>query len=99
MLFNHALKIHDQRKTVVQTKLKQHAVTVFLLFAAHAGIEKNWGLHIKHNRLMKWIISSLHSSQCLGICNVLHVALATTSCSVQYGYEIFVLERKCYCDN
>ena len=42
MLFNHALKIHDQRKTVVQTKLKQHAVTVFLLFAAHAGIEKNW---------------------------------------------------------
>ena len=40
MLSNHALKIHDQRKTV-QTKLKQHAVTVFLLFAAHAGIEKN----------------------------------------------------------
>ena len=46
---------------------------------------------------MKRIISFLHSSQCLGICNVL--ALATTLCSVQYGYEIFVLERKCYCDN
>ena len=73
---NHALKIHDQRKTVVQTKLKQHAVTVFLLFAAHVGIEKNWELHLKHNRLIKRIISFLHSSQCLGICNVL--ALATT---------------------
>ena len=97
MLSNHARKIHDQRKTVVQTKLKQHAVTVFLLFAAHEGIEKNWELHLKHNRLMKRIISFLRSSQCLGICNVL--ALATTSCSVQYGYEIFVLERKCYCDN
>ena len=35
----------DQRKTVVQTKLEQHVITVFLLFAfllfaAHAGIEK-----------------------------------------------------------
>ena len=93
MLSSHALKIHDQRKTVVQTKLKQHAVTVFLLFAAHAGIEKNWELHLKHNRLMKRIIS-LHYSQCLGIFNEL--ALATTLYSVQCGYEIFVLERKCY---
>ena len=42
MLSNHALKIHDQSKTVVQTKLKQHAVTVFLLFAGHAGRQKNW---------------------------------------------------------
>ena len=38
-----------------------------------------------------------NSSQCLAICNVL--ALATTSCPVQYGYEIFMLERKCYCDS
>ena len=57
MLSNRALKIHDQRKTVVQTKLKQHAVTVFVLFAARADIEKNWELHLKHNRLMKRIIS------------------------------------------
>ena len=38
-----------------------------------------------------------NSSQCLAICNVL--ALTTTSCSLQYGYEIFMLVRKCYCDN
>ena len=94
---NHARKIHDQRKTVVQTKLKQHAVTSFYYLLHMQELRKNWELHLKHNRLMKRIISFLHSSQCLGICNVL--ALATTSCSVQYGYEIFVLERKCYCDN
>ena len=62
-----------------------------LLFAAHAGIEKgtiDWwsGLFLLYN-----------SSQFLAICNEL--ALATTSCSVQYGYEIFMLERKCFCDN
>ena len=35
----HGLKI--QRKAVVQTnKLEQHVIAVFLLFAAHAGIEK-----------------------------------------------------------
>ena len=54
----------------------------------------------RHNRLMKRIISSLQFFSMfsdLYICNVL--ALGTTSCSVQYGYEIFMLERKCYCDN
>ena len=54
----------------------------------------------RHNRLMKRIISSLQFFAMFGdlqISNVL--ALATTSCSVQYGYEIFMLERKCYCDN
>ena len=38
-VFHHALKI--QRKTVAQTKLKQHVITVFLLFTAHAGIERD----------------------------------------------------------
>ena len=38
-----------------------------------------------------------NSSQCLAICNVL--GLTTTSCSLQYGYEIFMFVRKCYCDN
>ena len=40
-VIHHALKI--QRKTVVQTKLNQHVIIVFLLylFAAHAGIEKD----------------------------------------------------------
>ena len=74
----HALKI--QRKTVAQTKLKQHA-----------GIEKD---------TVDWwsrVFLLYNSSQCLAICNVL--ALATTSCSVQYGYEIFMLERKCYSDS
>ena len=44
-----------------------------------------------------WLFLLYNSSQCLAICNVL--ALATTSCSVQYGYEIFMLVRKCYCEN
>ena len=52
-----------------------------------------------HGRPMKQIISSLQFLSMfsdLEICDVL--ALATISCSVQYGYEIFMLERKCYCD-
>ena len=41
MLFTMLLRFRD-RQTVVQTKLKQHdAITVFLLSAAHAGIEKD----------------------------------------------------------
>ena len=54
----------------------------------------------RHNRLMKRIISYLQFFSMLSdlqICNVL--ALATTSCSVQYGYEIFMFEHKCHCDN
>ena len=50
-VIHHALKI--QRKTVVQTKLKQHVITgLYYLRHISAGIEK-------HSRLMKQIISSL----------------------------------------
>ena len=68
-VIHHALKI--QRKTVVQTKLKQHVITgLYYLRHISAGIEK-------HSRLMKQIISSLqYSSQCLAICK-----LCTSSCN------------------
>ena len=94
-------KDSEKDRAVVQTKLEQHVLTVFLLFAfllfaAHAGIEKI-GSFITNIRDW-WSRCLLYNScQCLGICNVL--ALATTPCSLQYGYQIFMLERKCSCDN
>ena len=81
----------DSEKDSCSNKIKTTCCNWFLLFAAHAGIEKD---------TVDWwsrLFLLYNSSQCLAICNVL--ALATTSCSVQYGYEIFMLERKCYCDS
>ena len=80
----------DSEKDSCSNKIKTTCYNWFLLFAAHAGIEK--GTVHWWSRLFL-----LYNSQCLAICNVL--ALATTPWSVQYGYEIFMLERKCYCDN
>ena len=81
----------DSEKDSCSNKIKTTCCNWFLLFAAHAAIEKD---------TVDWwsrLFLLYNSSQCLAICNVL--ALATTSCSVQYGYEIFMLERKCYCDS
>ena len=81
----------DSEKDSCSNKIKTTCYNWFLFFAAHAGIEKD---------TVDWwsrLFLLDNSSQCLAICNVL--APATTSCSVQYGYEIFMLERKCYCDN
>ena len=81
----------DSEKDSCSNKIKTTCYNWFLLFAAHAGIEKD---------TVDWwsrLFLLYNSCQCLLICNVL--ALATTSCSVQYGYEIFMLERKYDCDN
>ena len=67
-VIDHALKI--QRKTVAQTKLKQHVTTaLYYLLHISAGIEKDtvdwWSRFLLYN-----------SSQCLAICK-----LCTSSCN------------------